>query len=193
MHDGDQPQDDGLGIPSFLKREPAPKTESESKMVKPIDDAAVAENDADEAPPKAPSKPAAKAKPNGHAKPEVKAKAKAAPAKAVKAAAKPAKAATDKAKAAAPAKAKAKGKAVERTRDPAKLDQFGFRKGSIKANAAAMYATKNGATLGEVKEKVGSVQFNLLTELEEKGFKVEKSQVKGDGPRKVTRYKLHTK
>ena len=113
-----------------------------------------------------------KAKANGHATPPAKAPAK------VAAKAKPAKV----------AKAKAK---VDRIRDPAKLDQFGLRKGSIKSQAAAIYAKGKGATLGDVKGVLGSVQFNVLKELEAKGFTIDKTEVKGTGTRSVTRYKIH--
>ena len=130
------------------------------------------------------AKPAGKvaAKGNGHAKPTVKAKGKAP----VKAAAK------------TPAKAKGASKAkgtdkAPRQRDPAKLDGYGFRLGTTKSKAAALYAKGKGATLAEVKAEVGSVQFNLLTELEAAGWAIEKSEVKNDGGRKVTRYKIRAK
>lgn len=77
-----------------------------------------------------------------------------------------------------------------RTINPAKLDQFGFRKGSIKSRAAAMYASKQGATLRGVRDKVGSNQFNLITELEGKGFKFTRELVPGAGHRQATRYHL---
>lgn len=118
------------------------------------------------------------------AKPRI-AKPKAAKAAKPKAEAKPAK------KAAAKAKAKpAKKATTERTADPAKLDEFGLRKGSLKSKAAALYAGKKGATLKEVEEKVGSPQFNVLTQLREKGFKVLESKIAGDGGRQVTRYQV---
>lgn len=86
-------------------------------------------------------------------------------------------------------KAKAEnGHAKERKRDPAKLDQFGFRKDSLKSRAALMYASKKGATLGEVKDALKSTQFNVLRELEERGLKVERTPVSGEADRKVTRY-----
>lgn len=93
-----------------------------------------------------------------------------------------------KAKAGKPAKARA-----PRTVDPSKLDQFGLRKGSLKSQAAAMYASKKGATLAEVHDKLDSPQFNVLTELEAKGHTLERSQVDVGGPRKVTRYRLIAK
>lgn len=68
-------------------------------------------------------------------------------------------------------------------------DQFGFRKDSKKAKAAAMYSSKKGATLAEVKDKIGSSQLNLLTELEGR-VKVEKTKEKGAGKKQVTRYKI---
>jgi hypothetical protein len=116
-----------------------------------------------------------------------KATRKAAVGKAAKAPAK----AKGKAKVAKPAKAKATRK--PRTIDPAKLDQWGFRKGSIKSQAADLYARKKGATIHEVKEAVGSIQFNVLIELEKNGFKLDRTQEDGLGKRKATRYKLHPK
>lgn len=72
-------------------------------------------------------------------------------------------------------------------------DQFGFRTGSLKSQAAAMYASKRGATLAEVKAALNSSQFNLLNELEgRKGITIERTQVEGAGPRKVTRYRIVT-
>ena len=118
-----------------------------------------------------PRKPAVKAKGNGKANGATphKAKVKAAPKAAVK------------------AKGKARAKPV---RDPAKLDTFGFRKGTIKSKAAAMYAKGKGATLADVKEVLGSVQFNLLTELEGRGFNIGKVETKNAEGRAVTRYKI---
>ena len=145
-------------------------------MVYASDEAAAAPDETEAPAPAKAAKPVkVKAKGNGHAKGAVKAKAKAtaAPVKAAKA---------------TPAKAKGKAKA-ERQRDPLKLDAFGFRKGSIKSKAAAMYA--KGATLADVKEALGSVQFNLLTELEGRGFTVDKAEIKGANDRMVTRYKIH--
>jgi hypothetical protein len=105
-----------------------------------------------------------------------------------------------------PAKAPIKGKGATkakpargakarkpRTADPAKLDQFGLRKGSIKSQAAAMYASKKGATLNEVKEPLESTQFNVITELEGKGFKVLRDLVPGIGARQATKYRLIAK
>ncbi len=140
-----------------------------------------------------PATETASAKVNGKAKPPVKA-AKAAPkapAKAVKPAkaakaAKPAKAA----KAAKPAKAKTR---APRTVDPAKLDQYGLRAGSLKSQAAAMYAAKGGATLGEVTEALQSTQYNVIGMLREKGFTFDEKKEDGAGHRKVTRYFLKAK
>lgn len=112
------------------------------------------------------------------------------PMKAPKTPRKAAKKAKGKAKAGNGAKGKAK---ATRTRDPVKLDQFGFRLGSLKARAAAMYAAKKGATLAEVKEALESTQFNLITELEGKGFAVERNEATSDAGRKVTRYKIVAK
>ena len=77
---------------------------------------------------------------------------------------------------------------------PAPPDQFGFRTGSLKSQAAAMYASKKGATLAEVRAALNSSQFNVLHELEERrGITIERTQVDGTGPRKVTRYRIVTK
>lgn len=97
--------------------------------------------------------------------------------------AKPAKA--PKAAAKAPdSPAKAKG---------GKLDAYGYREGSKKAQAAAIYAAKNGATLDEVKNAISSTQLNVLTELEGKGYKVKRVKEDGKGSRQVTRYFLGDK
>jgi hypothetical protein len=81
-------------------------------------------------------------------------------------------------------------KVAKRSAVPAERDQFGFRKGSKKSQAAALYATKKGATLNEVKEKTGSSQLNLLTELKNRKMKVLTSKEKGTGKKQVTRYKI---
>ena len=187
----DLPTPDDDGIPAFLRRE-VPVVNSEKEVVtmvnkndeEPIEDVA----DEAEAPAPAPKAKAPKAKAKPHkaaAKANGKANGKAPVKAASKQAAKPA-------TKAAPPKGKAKAKA-ERQRDPLKLDAFGFRKLTIKSRAAAMYAKGKGATLGEVKEALGSIQFNLLTELQGNGFKVDKTEVKNESGRPVTRYKLHAK
>ena len=178
----DTGNEDTLDIPAFLKRtagKAAATVQSEGQMTEEIDTTADAP-----APAKAKAPRKATAKPNGGAKP---AKAKAAAPKAAKPASKPAKAKAKAAKTAkAPAKAKAKASKVER-------DAYGFKVGTLKAQAAAMYASKKGATLGEVKAKLDSVQLNLLTKLEAEGFKVSKVKEDGPGNRKVTRYFLRAK
>ncbi len=104
-----------------------------------------------------------------------------------------------KPKAKAPIKAKAPKKArAERKVDPAKLDECGFRKGSLKSQAAAMYANAKtkGATLGEVKKALKSNQFNLITELEDRKdpkITVTRTQENGEGARQVTRYRINIK
>lgn len=70
-------------------------------------------------------------------------------------------------------------------------DKFGFRTGSLKSKAAAMYASKKGATLAEVKAALNSAQFNVLTELEAKKFKVNRIEVPSDtSKRTITRYQV---
>lgn len=129
------------------------------------------ETEAAPAPAPKPKRPTVKkAAANGHAKPAGKPAAKVAAGKA------PTKA---KAASAAP-KAKAKPK-----------DKFGYRVGSLKSNAAAMYSDPKGATLEQVKKKLGSVQLNVLTELAAKGRKVKKvKEGGGEGERAHTRYFL---
>ena len=169
--------DDWLEIPKFLDRKLNPLPPAPGGLRKDVismvsrQDDTVAEEAVTEAPAPAPTKPARKA--NGTARPGRPAKIKAT-GKAAKAIAKPVKA--------KPAK-----------RDKVELDEFGYRKGSLKSKAAAQYSLKRGATLAEVKEKLGSVQLNVLTELEGKGYKVTKSKEAGDGPRQVTRYRLMAK
>lgn len=135
--------------------------------------AAEAETGASEAPK---SKAKVKAKANGVAKPpRVKATAKA-----EKPVSKPPKVK------AAPAKPR---KAVDLT----KLDGFGFRLASLKSQAAAMFARKQGATLGEVRDALQSTQFNLLTQAKTRGFKVDEKLEDGNGNRRITRYFLSAK
>lgn len=90
------------------------------------------------------------------------------------------------------AKAPAKAKAAKAKTSTVDKDQFGFRKGSAKSEAAAMYARKSGATLGEVKAKLGSVQLNVLVGLEAEGYKVTKVKEERKGQRPATRYFLKT-
>lgn len=168
-----------LDIPAFLKRDANNKAEfmmSESVDVE------------------GESRPAKSAKP---------AKAKANGAAPVKAASKP----KAKAAAKAPTKAKTAPKATAKaTKAPAKAkvakpkaeskverDVWGFRKGSAKSDAVAMYSRKSGATLSEVKDKVGSIQLNVLNALEADGHKVERKKEERKGQRAATRYFLTAK
>ena len=132
----------------------------------------------------------------------VKAKTKAngaAPVKAadkatVKAAAKaPVKAKTAPKATAKPTKALDKAKSGKPKAEIAEKDLFGFRKGSAKSKAAAMYARKSGATLIEVKDVVGSVQLNVLNSLEADGYPVKREKEERKGQRPVTRYWLGIK
>ena len=86
--------------------------------------------------------------------------------------------------------AKPAKKRTARNVDLSKLDQFGFRLNSKKHKAAVMYASKKGATLNEVKKVLKSTQFNLLTELEERGFKIKRAVVAGANGRNVTRFHI---
>lgn len=153
-------------LPSFLRRD----ANNQAEFMKMAD---VLPEVATPIAPKAPAKAKGAAKPKVTAKAPVKAKASPkAPAKAAKA--------PEKAKAAKPKAA-------------VKKDMYGFRDGSTKSKAVAMYARKSGATLAEVKEKLGSVQLNVLNALEEGGYEVERKTEKRDGARAVTRYFLKGK
>ena len=182
------PTEDG-SIPAFLRRDVTVTSEKEVLPMKTDEDTDDSELPETEAP--APAKPPKPKKPKP-VKPAVKAKGngKGNGATPHKASAKAAPKAAVKAKGKAPVKAKARAKPV---RDPAKLDAYGFRKGTIKSKAAAMYAKGKGATLAEIKEALGSVQFNLLTELEGNGFTIGKTEAKNDAGRPVTRYKINAK
>jgi len=100
----------------------------------------------------------------------------------------------------APKKAKApkevKASSPEKAEKPKKVvkavqrDKYGFREGSLKSRAASLYASKQGATLAEVKAATGSVQLNLLKELEGKNHTVQRVKEEGKGGREVTRYFL---
>lgn len=89
----------------------------------------------------------------------------------------------------------ANGNATPKTRqrDPDKLDRFGLRMDSLKSQAAAFYARSKGATLAEVKREVGSIQFNVIRELTERGFKFKRVEEDGARGRKATRYFLQAK
>jgi len=176
------PQSDAGPLPEGLKLSAEDRKCSWENFKMRTDDSAAPAADESEAPArrsnskvKAPAKAKVKAAPKADPKPAKKATSKAA---------KPAKAAPVKA---APAKAKAKAPAKE---SKVERDAFGYRKGSLKSQAAALYSRKTGATLEEVKEKLGSVQLNVLTELEAKGRKVTKQKVERKGQRAVTRYIL---
>jgi hypothetical protein len=74
---------------------------------------------------------------------------------------------------------------------PAGMDEFGIRLGTKKSKAAAMYAAGSGATLNEVKMALGQIHYNVLSQLEAKGFKVDRV-MEGDKKR-ITRYRLYPK
>jgi colicin import membrane protein len=169
-----------LDIPAFLRRqkEPEPTENSDEKSrAKSMEAEQIAESEET-----APAKPS-KVKANGHDKNAVKPAKKAAP-KAKAKASKTAKAAE---------KAKPKAAKAKPGKPKAEKDQFGLRKDSAKSEAAAMYARKSGATLEEVKEKVGSIQLNVLKELEADGYDVRQEKQERKGKRPVTRYWLSPK
>ena len=165
-----------LEIPAFLKRDDSTNRAEFMSMAESVEVQKESR----------PAKTPAKAKANGAEKPASKAQAKGA--------AKPVKAAKTAPKATAkPAKAPEKAKAAKPKADKAEKAQFGLRKGSAKSDAAAMYARKSGATLEEVKDRVGSIQLNVLKGLEAEGFVVEKEKEAREGARAVTRYFLKAK
>ena len=164
-----------LDIPSFLKRDANNESEI-TKMARTSINTPTEETPA-----------AVKAKPVKPVKGNSVVKAEAAPVKATKVAKPPVKAAKTAAK---PAKAPAKVAKPKAEKAEVPRDAFGLKKGSLKSNAAAMYNRKNGATLVEVKDKLGSVQLNVLTELEAKGHTVEKVKEERKEGRAVTRYIL---
>lgn len=169
---------DPLDIPSFLKRDANNRAKFMSVEV-------------DETRESRPAKTKAKAvKANGHDKAPVKAAGKAKP---VKAATAPAKAKTAPKAPVKAAKAVKPAKAAKAKVEPVEKDKYGFRKGSAKSKAIALYARKNGATLEEVKTAVGSVQLNVLGSMEEAGHKVERIKETREGARPVTRYILKVK
>lgn len=86
-----------------------------------------------------------------------------------------------------------KGAAKPASTAKADVDAYGYRTGSLKAKAAAMYAAKGGATLAEVKAALGSVQLNLLKDLEGRGFTVTRVKEPVEGKRPITRYHLTVK
>lgn len=210
----DDTEDELLGIPQFLKRDPAnplpqpqgPKKDFSMMRVKspkPDEDDELLEDDLEseevnDAEVEDDDEVETSAKPEDdeveeEAETEVekpKARRGRPPKAANEAMPKAAKAAVKPAKAPAKAvKAKANG-AVKKAKPAAEKDVWGYRKGSTKSQAAAMYALKRGATLAEVKEKLGSVQLNVLVELEGKGHTVRRIKEKGTGARQITRYFL---
>lgn len=172
---------DPLDTPAFLKRDINNKAEFMSM--------ASAET-VEDTTPKAKAKAKAPAKANGATKPAVKAADKPKAAKAVKVAVKAKTAPKATAKA---AKGSEKPKAAKPKADGVKKDAWGFRDGSAKSQAVALYATKAGATLEEVKHAVGSVQLNVLNGLEEAGHEVKRVKEEREGQRSVTRYFLKKK
>lgn len=187
----DDKSNDPLDIPAFLKRDADNRAEfmNMSEVEQANVDAAM--NKASKAPPKlngaaAPEKAPKVAKASAKAKAPVKAAAKA-PVKA-KGAAKTAKPAKVAAKAKAPSKAPKAAKGEEVLKD-----KYGLRVGSMKSRAAAMYATTEGATLVEVKDVLGSIQLNVLKDLEEEGWNVVQKKETREGQRPVTRYWLKGK
>jgi len=72
-------------------------------------------------------------------------------------------------------------------------DEFGLLVGSVRSRAAALYAREEGATLKEVADEVGSIQFNVLTKLQKDGFEVTHTNEAGEKNRTVKRFFLHRK
>ena len=167
---------DPLDIPPFLKRDASNKAEY-----------MMADNSVSEVESRPAKTKVKAAKPNGHDEAPVKAASapKAKAAVKAKASAKTAPKAT-----ATAAKAAKLGKVAKPKAEKAEKDAWGFRKGSAKSKAVEMYCRKNGATLAEVKERVGSVQLNVLKALIAEGKTVETVKEVRKGQRPVTRYIL---
>lgn len=91
------------------------------------------------------------------------------------------------------AKAKPQTKAKAKPKEGAKYDQFGLRAGTVRSQAAALYAREGGATLNEVKNQLGTIQFNVLTTLKKLGHDVSSKKEAGSQNRVVTRYFLTCK
>lgn len=181
-----------LDIPDFLRNQSNLTPDIPKALVRDANNRApFMSNVESEIPAKAKAKAPVKA--NGAAKPAAKAAVKAADKPKAKAAAKPAAKAKAAPKATAkPAKAKT-AKVAKPKAEGAKKDKWGFREGSAKSEAVKMYSTKQGATLEEVKEAVGSVQLNVLKALEELGHEVIQKKEQREGQRPITRYWLKAK
>ncbi len=82
-------------------------------------------------------------------------------------------------------KANGNGKPRRKRGEPAVLNVWGLREGTARAKAVALYARPEGASLAEVKGAVGSVQYNVLTEMKTRGHTVTVS-----GKRGAQRYQL---
>ena len=67
-------------------------------------------------------------------------------------------------------------------------DEFGFIAGSLKSKAAAMY--RKGATRVVVEEALGDPVLNVLSELEELGYKITKKKVRVGKARPHYRYTI---
>ena len=74
--------------------------------------------------------------------------------------------------------------------EKAELDRFGLRVNTVRSKAAALYARAEGATLEEVRDQVGSIQYNVLTLLKKRGCTVDEKQEAGSKNRTVTRFFL---
>lgn len=166
-----QDPDDELAIPDFLLRDTPEKEERARQAWRNYDMAKKAKEEAEQAAADK-AKPKTKTPAKGTGKADAKADAKTEK--------------TDKTK-------------VDKTKDKSaakgEKDEFGFRKGSLKSRAAALYARKDGATREEVVAELQSSQLNLLKELEEAGqFVVTKKKEEGSkGKKPVTRYWLKKK
>jgi hypothetical protein len=170
-----------LDIPSFLKRDADNRAEFH------MNDDSVSEVESRPAETKPKTR---KAKSNGHDEAPVKATGKVKAKGAGKAPIKAKTAPKAAIKAAKGLKAVGKAKTAKPKREVTEKDAYGFRKGSAKSKAVAMYARKNGATLAEVKAAVGSVQLNVLNSMEADGAKIERVKEEKKGHRPVTRYIL---
>ena len=71
------------------------------------------------------------------------------------------------------------------------LDEFGFRRSSLKSKAAAMY--RQGATRLQVHEALGEPMLNVLSEVEAMGYKIVRKKVRIGFNRPHYRYTIADK
>lgn len=71
------------------------------------------------------------------------------------------------------------------------LDEYGFKAGSLRSQAASLYA--KGATREAVKAALGVTMLNVLTELEQRGFEITRKRVRVGKSRPHIQYQIKPK